>query len=168
MKTIEVTAVNPKTGRILAADGTFYNLSKYNTELSPSKFKTGEFYDVEIKASKTGGLYITALGNAGKGTAQLTVNSAAPKAAAQVAAKSWGRRPFKPAAKDSGMSKEDWAAKDRAQMIGGLMHDVQGHFGPLLAKSAETSETSLSEIATLAVDLVLFERELLIKKLEGK
>lgn len=60
--------------------------------------------------------------------------------------KTFTKKPFVPFAKkaDTGMTKEDWAAKDRSQMIGGRSHDAVE-----LVKACVNSGKEMTEILTL-------------------
>jgi len=108
----------------------WYGLGK---ELSLDMFSKGQSYDVGVATAQSGKKYIREVMGAKAPTAVLgAVVAAAPVQAAKA--------PYKPfnkfaggAKKDSGaaMSKEEWQAKDRSQLIGGLSHDavvlVQAH-----------------------------------------
>jgi len=130
VETIQVEVVG-KFG--VKAGEVWYGLGK---ELSLDQFARGDSYTVGVATAKSGKKYIREILS---GSAPLVASAPVAPAAAVVAAPvvKAAYKPFNKfgggAKKDSGatMSKEEWQAKDRSQLIGGLSHDaaamVQAH-----------------------------------------
>jgi hypothetical protein len=113
-----------------------------NEPIKPESFTVGTTYTVAISTSSTGKKYIKEV-LAGNNSGQQIQN---PVNVAPQTVKPAFKKSFTPYAKkaDNGLSKEEWAQKDRNQMIGGRSHDAAE-----LVKASVNSGRPMNEILAL-------------------
>ena len=88
--------------------GKFYSFGKFYK--GPTEFPLGSSFEADLFKSEKGNSYIN---NVGKVTVPTEPVVVAPKV-----------KPLFKAKADTSMTKEEWQAKDRSQLIGGLGHDA--------------------------------------------
>lgn len=161
VKTIVVDAVNPKNGGVLTKDGVWLSISKFGAktvdgkDITPALFDKGGTYQVEVQVGKKGGEFITGLVSAPAGHGLPTGEKLVP-APTRSFNKSFQK-------KDDGMTKADWAKKDKSQLLGGLSHDVAAITAALIQTGTD-ADAALEK----AVSLVVQGRALLAEKYEGE
>ena len=104
----------------------YYNWSKQIKESEKGQVVPGGTYDMELYVADSGKKYINSVGGE---FSTLVVTKAQPKAS--VTPK------VTPVAKTETMSKAEWSAKDRSQLIGGLSHDAATLTASIIATMGE-------------------------------
>lgn len=149
-KLVIVESLEGKFGpQLKSVDGSFYSFSKFYT--GQKAFPAGTVLDVDVYTTSKGGRYL----NKAIIVPQEAVKEA-PKAEKKAVSKPV--EATKPAKTSEVMTKADWGAKDRSQLIGGLSHDAAA----LAAVMANVN--SLDAKGALAVYRELLEGMLLIRE----
>ncbi len=132
--------------------GSFYSFSKFYK--GPTVFVPGTVLEVDVYTTGKGGKYLN----------KATILTELPSQAEKEPAKEPKKAPSKPveapkAVKTSeAMTKAEWSAKDRSQLIGGLSHDSAA------IASVLVNVNSLDAKGALAVYKELLEGMLLIRE----
>ena len=89
-----------------------YNYSKNFSEADKAKVVPGVEFEGEVYTAESGAQYLNKIVN----TVSLSVEQPKSKAVE--------KKETRPEAKSDTMTKAEWSAKDRSQLIGGLSHDA--------------------------------------------
>ncbi len=138
--------------------GNYYSFSKFYK--GPTEFPVGTALDVDVYTTAKGGKYLNSakvvvgdsdvieLPTTKKTQTTETVSKVAPKAKPDFKAKA-----------DTTMSKDEWKAKDRSQLIGGLSHDSAAITAALVNVSNLNQEKALEVYKKLLEGMLAIREE---------